>query len=69
MIERQIDSMIRNFEARLAQQGLARRLHEVYRSGRRASAASTAIRPRRAFCANLVLEAIENVENFEVSDE
>ena len=58
MIERQIDSMIRNFEARLAQQGL--KLADFMKYTGQAE---------KSVRANLVLEAIENVENFEVSDE
>lgn len=70
MIERQIDSMIRNFEARLAQQGLKLADFMKYTGqdeksfrGQYRDQAEKSVR------ANLVLEAIENVENFEVSDE
>ena len=70
MIERQIDSMIRNFEARLAQQGLKLADFMKYTGqdeksfrGQYRDQAEKSVR------ANLVLEAIENAENFEVSDE
>ena len=70
MVERQIDSMVRNFEARLAQQGLKLADFMKYTGqdeksfrGQYRDQAEKSVR------ANLVLEAIENVENFEVSDE
>ena len=70
MIERQIDSMIRNFEARLAQQGLKLADFMKYTGqdeksfrGQYRDQAEKSVR------ANLVLEAIENAESFEVSDE
>ena len=70
MIERQIDSMIRNFEARLAQQGLKLADFMKYTGqdeksfrGQYRDQAEKSVR------ANLVLEAIENVEKFEVAEE
>ena len=68
MVERQIDSMVRNFEARLAQQGLKLADFMKYTGqdeksfrGQYRDQAEKSVR------ANLVLEAVENVENFEVS--
>lgn len=70
MVERQIDSMVRNFEARLAQQGLKladfmkytgqdeKRFRNQYRD-----------QAEKSVRANLVLEAIENVEKFEAAEE
>ena len=70
MIERQIDSMIRNFEARLAQQGLKLADFMKY-TGQDEKSFRNQYRDQaeKSVRANLVLEAIENVENFEVSDE
>ena len=70
MIERQIDSMIRNFEARLAQQGLKLADFMKY-TGQDAKSFRGQYRDQaeKSVRANLVLEAIENAENFEVSDE
>ena len=70
MIERQIDSMIRNFEARLAQQGLKLADFMKYTGqdeksfrGQYRDQAEKSVR------ANLVLEAVENVEKFEAAEE
>ena len=70
MVERQIDSMVRNFEARLAQQGLKLADFMKY-TGQDEKSFRNQYRDQaeKSVRANLVLEAIENVENFEVSDE
>ena len=70
MVERQIDSMVRNFEARLAQQGLKLADFMKY-TGQDEKSFRNQYRDQaeKSVRANLVLEAVENVENFEVSDE
>ncbi len=70
MIERQIDSMLRDFEYRLAAQGL--RLADFMKytgQDEKAFRANYRAQAEKSVRAHLVLEAIENVENFEVSDE
>ena len=70
MVERQIDSMVRNFEARLAQQGLkladfmkyTGQDEKIFRNQYRDQA-------EKSVRANLVLEAVENVEKFEAAEE
>lgn len=70
MVERQIDSMVRNFEARLAQQGLkladfikyTGQDEKFFRNQYREQA-------EKSVRANLVLEAVENAENFEATEE
>ena len=70
MIERQIDSMIRNFEARLAQQGLKLADFMKY-TGQDEKSFRNQYRDQaeKSVRANLVLEAVENVEKFEAAEE
>lgn len=70
MVERQIDSMVRNFEARLAQQGLKLADFMKY-TGQDEKSFRNQYRDQaeKSVRANLVLEAIENVEKFEVAEE
>ncbi len=70
MIESQIDSMLRDFEYRLAAQGL--RLADFMKyigQDEKAFRANYREQAERSVRARLVLEAIEKTENFEVSDE
>ena len=70
LIERQIDSMIRNFEARLAQQGLKLADFMKY-TGQDEKSFRNQYRDQaeKSVRANLVLEAVENVEKFEAAEE
>ena len=70
MVERQIDSMVRNFEARLAQQGLKLADFMKY-TGQDEKSFRNQYRDQaeKSVRANLVLEAIENVEKFEAAEE
>ena len=70
MIERQIDSMIRNFEARLAQQGLKLADFMKY-TGQDEKSFRNQYRDQaeKSVRANLVLEAVENVEKCEAAEE
>ena len=70
MVERQIDSMVRNFEARLAQQGLKHADFMKY-TGQDEKSFRNQYRDQaeKSVRANLVLEAIENVEKFEAAEE
>ena len=70
MVERQIDSMVRNFEARLAQQGLKIADFMKY-TGQDEKSFRNQYRDQaeKSVRANLVLEAIENVEKFEAAEE
>ena len=65
MVERQIDSMVRNFEARLAQQGLKLADFMKY-TGQDEKSFRNQYRDQaeKSVRANLVLEAVENVEKF-----
>ena len=68
MVERQIDSMVRNFEARLAQQGLKLADFIKY-TGQDEKSFRNQYREQaeKSVRANLVLEAVENAENFEAT--
>ena len=70
MVERQIDSMVRNFEARLAQQGLKLADFMKY-TGQDEKSFRNQYRDQaeKSVRANLVLEAVENAENFEATEE
>ena len=70
MVERQIDSMVRNFEARLAQQGLKLADFMKY-TGQDEKAFRGQYRDQaeKSVRANLVLEAVENTEKFEATEE
>lgn len=70
MVERQIDSMVRNFEARLAQQGLKLADFIKY-TGQDEKSFRNQYREQaeKSVRANLVLEAVENAENFEATEE
>ena len=70
MVERQIDSMVRNFEARLAQQGLKLADFMKY-TGQDEKSFRNQYRDQaeKSLRANLVLEAVENVEKFEAAEE
>ncbi len=70
MVERQIDSMVRNFEARLAQQGLKIADFMKY-TGQDEKSFRNQYRDQaeKSVRANLVLEAVENVEKFEAAEE
>ena len=70
MVERQIDSMVRNFEARLAQQGLKLADFMKY-TGQDEKSFRNQYRDQaeKSVRANLVLEAVENVEKFEADEE
>ena len=70
MVERQIDSMVRNFEARLAQQGLKLADFIKY-MGQDEKSFRNQYREQaeKSVRANLVLEAVENAENFEATEE
>lgn len=70
MVERQIDSMVRNFEARLAQQGLKLADFMKY-TGQNEKSFRNQYRDQaeKSVRANLVLEAVENVEKFEAAEE
>ena len=70
MVERQIDSMVRNFEARLAQQGLKLADFIKY-TGQDEKSFRNQYREQaeKSVRANLVLEAVENTENFEATEE
>lgn len=70
MVERQIDSMVRNFEARLAQQGLKLADFMKY-TGQDEKSFRNQYRDQaeKNVRANLVLEAVENVEKFEAAEE
>ena len=70
MVERQIDSMVRNFEARLAQQGLKLADFMKY-TGQDEKSLRNQYRDQaeKSVRANLVLEAVENVEKFEAAEE
>lgn len=70
MVERQIDSMVRNFEARLAQQGLKLADFMKY-TGQDEKSFRNQHRDQaeKSVRANLVLEAVENVEKFEAAEE
>ena len=70
MVERQIDSMVRNFEARLAQQGLKLADFIKY-TGQDEKSFRSQYREQaeKSVRANLVLEAVENAENFEATEE
>ena len=65
MVERQIDSMVRNFEARLAQQSLKLADFMKY-TGQDEKSFRNQYRDQaeKSVRANLVLEAVENVEKF-----
>lgn len=69
MVERQIDSMVRNFEARLAQQGLKLADFMKY-TGQDEKSFRNQYRDQaeKSVRANLVLEAVENVEKFEAAE-
>lgn len=70
MVERQIDSMVRNFEARLAQQGLKLADFIKYTSQDEKSFRNQyREQAEKSVRANLVLEAVENAENFEATEE
>lgn len=70
MVERQIDSMVRNCEARLAQQGLKLADFMKY-TGQDEKSFRNQYRDQaeKSVRANLVLEAVENVEKFEAAEE
>ena len=70
MVERQIDSMVRNFEARLAQQGLKLADFMKY-TGQDEKSFRNQYRDQaeKSVRANLVLEAVEKVEKFEAAEE
>ena len=70
MVERQIDSMVRTFEARLAQQGLKLADFMKY-TGQDEKSFRNQYRDQaeKSVRANLVLEAVENVEKFEAAEE
>ena len=70
MVERQIDSMVRNFEARLAQQGLKLADFMKY-TGQDEKSFRNQYRDQaeKSVRANLVMEAVENVEKFEAAEE
>lgn len=70
MVERQIDSMVRNFEARLAQQGIKLADFMKY-TGQDEKSFRNQYRDQaeKSVRANLVLEAVENVEKFEAAEE
>ena len=70
MVERQIDSMVRNFEARLAQQGLKLADFMKY-TGQDEKSFRNQYRDQaeKSVRANLVLEAVEIVEKFEAAEE
>ena len=70
MVERQIDSMVRNFEARLAQQSLKLADFMKY-TGQDEKSFRNQYRDQaeKSVRANLVLEAVENAENFEATEE
>ena len=70
LVERQIDSMVRNFEARLAQQGLKLADFIKY-TGQDEKSFRNQYREQaeKSVRANLVLEAVENAENFEATEE
>lgn len=70
MVERQIDSMVRNFEARLAQQSLKLADFMKY-TGQDEKSFRNQYRDQaeKSVRANLVLEAVENVEKFEAAEE
>ena len=70
MVERQIDSMVRNFEARLAQQGLKLADFMKY-TGQDEKSFRNQYRDQaeKSVRANLVLGAVENVEKFEAAEE
>ena len=70
MVERQIDSMVRNFEARLAQQGLKLADFMTY-TGQDEKSFRNQYRDQaeKSVRANLVLEAVENAEKFEATEE
>lgn len=70
MVERQIDSMVRNFEARLAQQGLKLADFIKY-TGQDEKSFRNQYREQaeKSVRANLVLEAVEHAENFEATEE
>ena len=70
MVERQIDSMVRNFEARLAQQGLKLADFIKY-TGQDEKSFRNQYREQaeKSVRANLVLEAVENAEKFEATEE
>lgn len=70
MVEHQIDSMVRNFEARLAQQGLKLADFMKY-TGQDEKSFRNQYRDQaeKSVRANLVLEAVENVEKFEATEE
>lgn len=70
MVERQIDSMVRNFEARLAQQGLKLADFMKY-TGQDEKSFRNQYRDQaeKSVRANLVLEAVENDEKFEAAEE
>ena len=70
MVERQIDSMVRNFEARLAQQGLKLADFMKY-TGQDEKSFRNQYRDQaeKSVRANLVLEAVENVEKFAAAEE
>ncbi len=70
MVERQIDSMVRNFEARLTQQGLKLADFIKY-TGQDEKSFRNQYREQaeKSVRANLVLEAVENAENFEATEE
>ena len=70
MVERQIDSMVRNFEARLAQQGLKLADFMKY-TGQDEKSFRNQYRDQaeKSVRANLVLEAVENVEKFEAAED
>ena len=70
MVERQIDSMVRNFEARLAQQSLKLADFMKY-TGQDEKSFRNQYRDQaeKSVRANLVLEAVENVEKFEATEE
>ena len=70
MIERQIDSMMRDFEYRLRAQGLKLADFMKYTGqDEKAFRANYRDQAEKSVKAHLVLEAVENAENFEVSDE
>ena len=70
MIERQIDSMMRDFEYRLRAQGLKLADFMKYTGqDEKAFRANYRNQAEKSVKAHLVLEAVENAENFEVSDE
>ena len=70
MVERQIDSMVRNFEARLAQQGLKLADFMKYTGqDEKAFRGQYHDQAEKSVRANLVLEAVENAEKFEAAEE